>query len=623
VSPRDDKFSTKDARIPGMRTAVVTRVTTRSSKGDPRSMKTAALSLLLVAFASAVVAQTPYIETFEVRLHNLDVVVSDAKGNAVRGLTKEDFIVTENSAPQAITNFAVYDASRGTATNINDTTPEAEEKPAVSAPPPRKIVFFIDELGLPRRTRNSLYENAKKFLDAMREGDIAAVVRPTAKEKIVQEFTGDRAALERALKTAIEESEVQAAGLKAEVAALRWALRNTEKFGVKSWSLNGDNEPPETSNQGMLVRHAKHAYADAATRRVEHRLGQLRALTTSLAGVEGKKIVVLLTMGLSAKPGSEAFDFAETYGSLAQAAPLGAGDDPSRLGTPVIRDFTPVISEIARSAAANGVTIYALEPDVPLDLNVRGNAGVPGKMAASGDIGPDPNMELSPSFLADLQSNGEVTLATLTETTGGKWFRGTGSIDDAFRQVSEDASFYYSLAYRATGDTDAARGVKVSIRNRPELRVRTRSEVLAKSTSREMSDLVVASLLYPRTVNELGIEVTAGTPQKDRGWYTIPLDVVIPLKNLTFFESEDDEEIYVATFDLHYAAAGEQRDFGSGGKRQQRIEITSEQHEQLGTTTYRYKTGIQVSPGRARIAIGVLDTATKLTGFRTVEVVTQ
>jgi hypothetical protein len=60
-----------------------------------------------------------------------------------------------------------------------------------------------------------------------------------------------------------------------------------------------------------------------------------------------------------------------------------------------------------------------------------------------------------------------------------------------------------------------------------------------------------------------------------------------------------------------------------GGKRQQLIEITPEQYAAIGTTTYRYKTGIQVSPGRARIAIGVLDNATKLTGFRTVEVIAQ
>ena len=327
-------------------------------------------------------------------------------------------------------------------------------------------------------------------------------------------------------------------------------------------------------------------------------------------------------MGLSAKPGSEAWDFAETLGAIDPVTMQGDGaDDIERTYHPVLHDLTSQIHEIGRTAAANGVTIYALEPDVPLELNVRGSASVPAEADRLGTFGPAKSMELPPGFHADTLQNSEVTLASLTETTGGRWFRGLENIDDTFRQVSADVSFYYSLAYRATGQAQDGKRVRVSVRNRPELRVRTRTEVLEKSTDREMGDLVVASLLYPRTVNELGIAVTPGTPQKDRGLYTIPIDVVIPMKSLTFLPADGGQ--YAASFDLHYAAAGERRDFGTGGKRQQTIEISPEQYAALGTTTYRYKTGIQVSPGRARIAIGVLDNATKLTGFRTVEVLAQ
>jgi VWFA-related protein len=567
-------------------------------------MKPAAL-LFALLLATVAVAETPYIETFELRLQNLDVVVTDKQGNPVRGLTKDDFVVTENGKSQEVTNFAIYDSAAGTASSVTAqaaASPEAEG--AVSAPPARRIVFFIDEIGVQRMARNRLYKNVMAFVDAMRPGDVAAVVRPTTKEKIVQEFTADRTALERALKQAIDESEVQFAGPKLEVSNLRTRLKNAE-----------------TPNE---VRNAKREYTDAAARRVVHRLGQVRALTSSLAGLEGKKVMVLVTMGLSAKPGSEAWDFAETLGAIQPTdASLGSSvDDIERTYHPILHDLTASINEIARTAAANGVTIYALEPDVPLDLQVRGVAAVPGQgRGLRTEVRADSRMELPHAFHIDTLQNAEVTLASLTETTGGRWFRGLENIDDTFRQVSSDVSFYYSLAYRATGEAETGRSVKVSVRNRPELRVRTRTEVLEKSTEREMSDLVVASLLYPRTVNELAITVTPGTPAKTRGLYTIPLDVVIPLKNLTFLPADGGK--YVAAFDLHYAAAGEERDFGTGGKRQQTVEITPEQYAQLGTTTYRYKTGIEVSPGRARIAIGVLDTATKLTGFRTVEVVAQ
>ncbi len=41
----------------------------------------------------------------EVELVTVDVAVVDKKGQSVRGLTRDDFIVTENDAPQTLTSF--------------------------------------------------------------------------------------------------------------------------------------------------------------------------------------------------------------------------------------------------------------------------------------------------------------------------------------------------------------------------------------------------------------------------------------------------------------------------------------------------------------------------------------
>jgi VWFA-related protein len=560
---------------------------------------------------SVVSAQTPYIETFEVRLHNLDVVVTDAKGKPVHGLTKDDFVVVENGAKQSITNFSVYDLGvRGPqAPASSEDTKAVAAATALQAepPPPRRFVFFIDDMGLQKMVRQRLFKNLKSFIESMREGDLAAVIRPTTQNKIVQGFTGDRATLEKVLQAVIDASGESFTGPKAEISNLRWRI--------------------QTAGTPELRVMAKREYADAAARRVEHRLGQVRALTSSLGELPGKKVVILVSMGLSSKPGSEAWDLAELVGAPTEKDDIMPDEfdvptvDREGKYQPIIHDMTNAIAEIARGAAANGVTIYALEPDVPLDLSVRGSASVPAVQMRNRESRLDFRVELQPGFQMDFIQNSDATLASLTEKTGGKRFRGMSSIDDLFRQVNDDVNFYYSLAYRATGDPDKAQRITVSVRNRPELHVRTRTEVLDKSTSREMGDLVVASLLYPRTVNELGINVSAGKPEKDRGLYTVPIDVVIPLKNLTFLPIDGGK--YVANFDLHYAAAGEQRDFGTGGKREQRIELTPEQYMNVRDTNYRYKTGIQVSPGRARIAIGVLDTATKLTGFRTIEVIAQ
>jgi VWFA-related protein len=573
------------------------------------------LAVALLVLAPALIAQVPYIETFEVQLHNLDVVVTDAKGNPVRGLTKDDFVVLENGVPQPVTNFSPYDTSASTASSVNAAVQGTETTVAVP-PPPRHFVFFIDEIEVQRNARNRLYKRVQEFVEAMRDGDVASVVRPTAANKVVQEFTGDRAAIESALKTAIDQSDLKMTGLSAEIAQLRNAM------GVENQPPNckGGRDGCRESKVFMATNRsmAQREYAFAARRRVEHRLGQIRALTSSLGSIEGRKILVMVTMGLGSVPGSEGRSLEQELGIDDLSS--GDGDDFSRLVKPevITRSSLNSIDEIARSAAANGVTIYALEPEVHLDLLSRGAASVPVR-TIGGTAGPDTRKDLPASMHVDLLQNSAATLTSLSEKTGGRWFRGDAGIDDTFKQMSIDLSVYYSLAYRATGAAGQTRKVDVKVRNRPELKVRTRTEVLQKSTGREMDDLVVASLIYPRQVNELGIQVTAGTPVKARGYFTIPIDIVLPMNKLTFLPSDDGTK-YVASFDVHFASAGRERDFMTGGKQNQVVEITPEQHEQVAGINYRYKTGINVSEGASRIAIGLIDDTTKLTGFGTVEV---
>src|SRR6476620_11665513 len=63
-------------------------------------------SLVLLALAVLPLqTQMPVIESIEVRVVNVDVVVTDRDGKPVTGLTKEDFEILEDKRPQKITNF--------------------------------------------------------------------------------------------------------------------------------------------------------------------------------------------------------------------------------------------------------------------------------------------------------------------------------------------------------------------------------------------------------------------------------------------------------------------------------------------------------------------------------------
>src|SRR2546422_5135316 len=48
-------------------------------------------------------------ERIEVYVVNVDVTVSDKRGQPVRGLTRDDFLVFEDGKPQKVTNFYVVE----------------------------------------------------------------------------------------------------------------------------------------------------------------------------------------------------------------------------------------------------------------------------------------------------------------------------------------------------------------------------------------------------------------------------------------------------------------------------------------------------------------------------------
>src|SRR6266540_5746070 len=102
------------------------------------------VSLAAVLILSAATVQTPpqttphpvpYLESIEIQINNVDVIVTDRDGNRVYGLKQSDFVLRENGTPQPLTNFSEV---RG-----------ATHAAAAAAPSqPRKIVLLLDELAL-------------------------------------------------------------------------------------------------------------------------------------------------------------------------------------------------------------------------------------------------------------------------------------------------------------------------------------------------------------------------------------------------------------------------------------------------------------------------------------------
>lgn len=140
----------------------------------------ACVMLLLCCVASAARAQQPEqdeVIDVESRLVQLNIGVSDRRGQPITNLTAADFAVYEDGAPQKITSF----------------------EPVTT---PFSLVLLLDLSGSTQSFRQTLKQSAIRFLDALAPGDRIAVVVFNREARTLVEFTNDRRKIAYAIEIA-------------------------------------------------------------------------------------------------------------------------------------------------------------------------------------------------------------------------------------------------------------------------------------------------------------------------------------------------------------------------------------------------------------------------------------
>jgi VWFA-related protein len=476
---------------------------------------------------------------------------------------------------------------------------------------PRKFIFYVDEMSLGASQKKLETQLARLIDTAMQPGDEAMIVRPAEEQKLTTPFIGDRAVVRKALLDAVREE-----GWRADAPILReMRLLDQQLGGVST---------------GFGARVGARRWAGIVRSRVEQRLGQLRAVINAAAGIEGRKVLVLITESLPLEPGKEAFTAmgdvtsVDVDSSFYDGGPAAARAASNLDSTIDWVSLEPLVEEIGRTAATNGISIYPVQPEYGLSLLAPGGdigATNPTRMSLVRSTAATPRLNTTgrTTLVEHMTSNTEATLRPLAEMTGGTWHRGGLQLDDVVNRIVEDVQSYYSLGYRAGESFDTAHKLEVRVKGRPDLKVRTRQEVMRKSPQREMTDRVVASLLDPSDTNELGIrlEMKEVAVAADRQYKTVWIAARVPLSTLTFVPDGDQLE---ARFSVHFAATGTESDFASGVHGEQVVEIPAAKFEEVKDQNWTYVIPLNLRPAKHTIAIGVLDTLSNLSGFGTMEV---
>lgn len=158
------------------------------------------LALTLLAATPLFAQQPPASEKIDVNAVLLDAVVTDARGNQVLGLTKDDFLVTENGVPQTVESID-YFTNRRLLTSPESSAPFKVERVHEE----RYLILFFDkpDTGITPDMQLARAQTQKFIADEMRPEDRVAVVGHDVRLKVFTDFTNDKEQVRRALNDAL------------------------------------------------------------------------------------------------------------------------------------------------------------------------------------------------------------------------------------------------------------------------------------------------------------------------------------------------------------------------------------------------------------------------------------
>lgn len=509
-------------------------------------------------------------ETIEIAIVNVDVVVTDRDGKRVRGLTKDDFEIYENGQAQPLSHFAEYrdDASEGSAAAGGAETTAPEQR--------RTMVLFLEYFRL-QNFRVEPYVDSLRALvrESIRPGDAVSIVAFRDNPETLMEPTDDLEAVEAALDVYGQELigvRYDRASAVAEEVAM---IREFEAQGAAMASAKGLKR--SVSSGESLASNAAFSEAVRADLEMRRRIGAINAIVNGLAGVEGKKLVIVAAHRLGSFSGAEFF-YSGGRGVL----------NPGEMDRFDNRDRARAL--IANANAA-GVSLY---PVFPAGLDQT-------------PVDPDAPDVTRPVLMNEMAMREEIA-----KETGGLTTYGTAQIVKLLPQVASDMANYYSLAYRAQSRrVDQARDLVVKTRDR-NLRVRARTQFVEKSDESRMHDRVTAAIYGMNADSSIPLSASIGSAKGNgRRRKSVPLSVRVPIGALTLVPQGKKE---AGAFSVYVMTGAERGEVSDVTRRTQPFEIPAADVAKASAGHFTYEMDVVVNNGADHIAVGVIDEVSKSFG---------
>jgi len=457
-------------------------------------------------------------EVLEVRVVNLEVVVTDKHGVRISGLGPQDFAILVDGREVPVEYFTeilggrVLDAG---GTKAAGTLPVLAPGEAVGT----SYLVFIDEYFSRPEDLDRVLVALHDQLPNLGPGDRMAIVAYDGKTlSMLSTWSQSVETLERAIKRARRRpahGRLREAELRSYDVIGRAGL--DDQFRLRAEELIDTEFDPEETRQVELL-----------TGQVERVVQAASAALRGFGGPPGRKVMLLFSGGWPYDPTTwVANDIRRTVqeGTIAFGYHL----------------YRPLIDTANRLS----YTVYPIEVKAFADQPINDPSGVT-------PSAPERLRQLE--NVLDREAEEESSLALIARRTGGKALLNDAG-NHAFERVVEDTRSYYWLGFTPSwqGD-DRSHDVRVQVR-RAGLEVRARRGYSDLSRTTEVSMMTESALLFGSPPSDRPLAVELGDGKKSGlGRMILPITVFIPLNELTFLPGAEG---YRAQIELRIALLDE------------------------------------------------------------------
>jgi VWFA-related protein len=497
-------------------------------------------------------------ETVEVRVVNVEVVVTDKAGNRVHGLSPSDFSIEVDGKPMSLDYFS-------------------EIKEGVLLAPPQGVAAIAGgEFGQPLGTSyllfiddySSIPRDRDKVLQALREdvtflgpADRIAVVAFDGKSvEMLSTWTGSWPEVQQTLERA---KDRPAFGLH-RLTELR-TYRRDARLRVQTPGVRGD-----FGDARLDIEEERYAWSIAD--QVGRSIAGATAAMRGFAKPPGRKVMLVLSGGWPFDPVN-----------------VATGDPSRGFAERSIPRGRELFAPLVDTANQLGYTLYPV--DVP-GLEATAIADASADLPAGGNFDANREYELHQG------------LYFLANQTGGEAMLNARRLEP-LRLVSQDTRSFYWLGFTPERRGDNARHEVVVRVARPGLEVRSREDYVDSSRQAEVTMAVESALLFGSgTTSDGALRVDLGEPVRSRiNRVKVPLTVDVPLDKVTALPVGDAWQVVV---ELRVAV----RDSGGSTAEVPVVPITLTTAEEPGPGKWgRFKTEVELRRADHDLLVAIFDPA--------------